>query len=141
MSKVDSWTDERVDTCLRLLGAAEEMLMHVASGNGGELSFGSVSDLVRDIGEFRREVDVRVVRSIPAEAMRIICGIDWNLLREQKRWLLNLRPCEQCGLVEGNDEVEGLLNLIDSLQDFAVDRLGKLEVEVFDFDYETRETV
>lgn len=131
MSKVDSWTDERVDTCLRLLGMAEEMLMHVASGNGGELSFGSVSDLIRSIGEFRREVDVRVVRSIPVEALRIIAGIDWDLLREQKRWLV-----EQQG-----EEAEGLLSLIDSLQDFAVDRLGKLQVEVFDFDYETRETV
>lgn len=140
MSKVDSWTDERVDTCLRLLAMAEVALRHLASGDGGKLP-SNVGCLVSDIGEFRREVDVRVVRSIPAEAMRILCGIDWDLLREQKRWLLNLRPCEQCGLVEGNDEVEGLLSLIDSLQDFAVDRLGKLEVEVFDFDYETRETV
>lgn len=130
MSKVDSWTDERVDTCLRLLAMAEEMLMHLASGNGGELSF-NVGCLVSDIGEFRREVDVRVVRSIPAEAMRLLCGIEWNLLREQKRWLV-----EQQG-----EEAEGLLCLLDGLQDFAVDKLGKLEVEVFDFDYETRETV
>lgn len=128
MSKVDDWTDERVDTCLRLLGLAEETLLRLASDNGGELPF-DVGCLVRDIGEFRREVDVRVVRSIPAEAMRIICGIDWDRLREQKRWLR-----EQSGA-----EAAGLMNLIDSLQDFAVDRLGKLQVEVFDFDYETRE--
>ena len=129
MSRVDDWTDERVDTCLRLLGLAEEALLQLAAGNGGELSFGSVSDLIRGIGEFRGEVDVRVVRSIPAEAMRLLCGIDWDLLREQKRWLV-----EQQG-----EEAEGLLCLLDGLQDFAVDRLGKLESEVFDFDYETRE--
>lgn len=130
MSKVDDWTDERVDTCLRLLGLAEEALLRLASGNGGELPF-DVACLVRDIGEFRKEVDMRVLRSIPAEAMRIICGIDWDRLREQKRWLR-----EQSG-----EEAAGLMNLIDSLQDFAVDRLGKLQVEVFDFDYETREPV
>ena len=130
MSKVDSWTDERFDTCLRLLAMAEEMLMHVASGNGGELPF-DVGCLVRDIGEFRREVDVRVVRSIPAEALRVIAGIDWDRLREQKRWLVE----------QGGVEAAGLLNLIDSLQDFAVDRLGKLQVEVFDLNHETREPV
>ena len=130
MSKVDTWTDEKVDTCLRLLRLAEEALLQIASDNGGELPF-HVACLVRDIGEFRKEVGLRVVRSIPAEAMRIICNIDWHLLREQKRWLV-----EQSG-----KEAEGLLNLIDSLQDFAVDRLGEIETEVFDFDYETREPV
>lgn len=130
MSKVDDWTDERVETCLRLLGMAEEALLQLASDNGGELPF-DVGCLVRDIGEFRREVDVRVVRSIPMEALRIIAGIDWDRLREQKRWLVK----------QGGVEAAGLLSLIDSLQDFAVDRLGKLQVEVFDFDYETREPV
>lgn len=57
MSRVDDWTDERVDTCLRLLGLAEEALLQLASGNGGELPF-DVACLVRDIGEFRREVEV-----------------------------------------------------------------------------------
>lgn len=128
MSKVDGWTDEQVDTCLRLLGLAEEALRQLASDYGGELPF-DVACLVRDMREFRREVGVRVVRSAPAEAMRIVCGIDWDRLREQKRWLR-----EQSG-----EEAAGLMNLIDSLQDFAVDRLGKLQAEVFDFDYETRE--
>jgi hypothetical protein len=50
-----------------------------------------------------------------------ISRIDWSLLRNQKQWLL---------LQSGNDP-DGLVCLIDALQDFAVDGLNKKESEIF----------
>lgn len=45
---------------------------------------------------------------------RVIRGIDWKLLREQKSRLLSLQH-------EDEDMIEGLTNLIDAIQDAAVD--------------------
>lgn len=50
--------------------------------------------------------------------------MDWPLLRSQKRWLV-----EQAAYSE---EAEGLLNLIDRIQDQAVDVCGVPEDEVFE---------
>ena len=63
-------------------------------------------------------------------ALRLIEDIDWELLRKQKRWLLEwydiptATPEEACGL----------LHLLDAIQDFAVDVMGVSEKEVFDFE-------
>lgn len=62
-----------------------------------------------------------------AEALKLIRGIDWPLLREQKNYLLYRNPRETV-------EVEELLSLLDALQDFAVDVLGVSESEVFAFE-------
>jgi len=48
-------------------------------------------------------------------------NIDWALLREQKEWLLNF----DC------DEAEGLIMLLDAIQDKAVDCREATEEEVF----------
>lgn len=72
-------------------------------------------------------VDEEAVKPTPdkaAEALKLIRGIDWSLLREQKNYLLYHNP-------RGTVEVDGLLSLIDALQDFAVDVLGVPESEVF----------
>jgi hypothetical protein len=42
----------------------------------------------------------------------MLISINWALLREQKTWLLNQPVCA---------EADGLVNLIDALQDGAVD--------------------
>lgn len=55
-------------------------------------------------------------------APEFIKKIDWGLLREQKDWLLNQHI---------SDEAVGLLELIDNLQDYAVDELGIDENIVF----------
>ena len=47
--------------------------------------------------------------------------LDWELLRQQKEWLLQ----HDC------DEAEGLLALIDDIQDQAVAAVPDLEEEVF----------
>ena len=62
-----------------------------------------------------------------SEALKLIHGIDWPLLREEKNYLLYHNPSETV-------EVEGLLGLIDALQDFATDILGVPESEVFAFE-------
>lgn len=53
-----------------------------------------------------------------------IQNIDWNLLKKQKAQLLE--NAEQHNL-----DVSGIINLIDSLQDYVVDICGVEENEVF----------
>ena len=49
--------------------------------------------------------------------------MDWKLLREQKQYLLDTG-------IE-TEPMEGIINLIDSIQDYAVDGLGLSEKKVF----------
>lgn len=51
--------------------------------------------------------------------------IDWKLLREQKLALLNALPA-----------IEGIINLLDGIQDHAVDVLGVPAKDVFFTDYD-----
>jgi hypothetical protein len=50
--------------------------------------------------------------------------IDWELLRQQKEWLLRREN-------DDSIEAEGLLALIDYIQDQAVEQRPELEKEVF----------
>jgi len=64
-------------------------------------------------------------------------GIDWNLLRKQKLMLINLM--NEFSLTYFNNQEreelgEGLINLINSIQDYAVDELGIDENIVFKLD-------
>ncbi len=52
--------------------------------------------------------------------------IDWKLLREQKSYLLNLSETSP------SDDLDGVVTLIDDLQDYAVDMLGFPEDTVFE---------
>lgn len=54
--------------------------------------------------------------------MKIDIGkIDWDMLREQKSWLLT----------QDNKHAEGIVNLIDRIQDEAVDNGDASKIEVF----------
>ena len=53
-------------------------------------------------------------------------SIDWELLRERKSALLKI--------VDDHPALEGLLTLVDSVQDYAVDELGMPETVVFQFE-------
>ena len=57
-------------------------------------------------------------------ALRLIKNIDWAELKEQKLALID-------SLAGMDGKGEGILSLIDALQDFAVDQLGIPEDEVF----------
>jgi len=66
-------------------------------------------------------------------ALELIKNIDWSELRNQKTVLLEVinhiiqanKSCKE------SDALNGILSLIDSLQDFAVDELGMDESEVY----------
>jgi hypothetical protein len=66
-----------------------------------------------------------------------IGNVDWKKLREQKDILISM--IQDWGESDDPDqrrdaeEVEGILNLIDRIQDDAVDRLGISSTEVFNF--------
>lgn len=69
-----------------------------------------------------------------ADALKLLDEIDYGLLREQKDWLLGW--LSEPAYPDGCDERCGLLSLIDAIQDFAADRLGKPEREVFNLEEE-----
>jgi translation elongation factor EF-1beta len=57
--------------------------------------------------------------------------IDYPALREQKEVLLTVIKTIGDGVI--SDQLDGIIHLIDSIQDYAVDVLGKDESEVFNF--------
>lgn len=59
-----------------------------------------------------------------------INNIDWDLLRKQKASLIEL--CDKIDSVNTLEHVEGIINLINKLQDIAVDKLGIDEDVVFE---------
>jgi hypothetical protein len=61
-----------------------------------------------------------------------IKNIDWKLLRKQKRTLLQTIIKLETGDEDDpvTDDLDGILHLIDSIQDYAVDVLGLPEHEV-----------
>ena len=63
-------------------------------------------------------------------AEQIILGIDYPLLKEQKKTLLKL--IEDIDNVPVLEHLEGIVTLLNSIQDSAVDYYGKEENEVFD---------
>lgn len=61
---------------------------------------------------------------------KIFENMDWNLLREQKQTLLEMEA--RHGLSKREKEtISGMINLLDNLQDTAVDELGVSEETVF----------
>ena len=61
--------------------------------------------------------------------------IDWELLKEQKQTLLEISVMG-CFTEKDYEHFEGLLSLIDTLQDYAVDELEIDEQTVFGDDKE-----
>jgi hypothetical protein len=61
--------------------------------------------------------------------------IDWELLREQKELLDNLRDTTPMS-VKQIDAIDGILNLLDEFQDIAVSEGYATEEEVFGEDVE-----
>jgi hypothetical protein len=67
------------------------------------------------------------------ECPKFIANIDWKLLREQKKTIEHIID-HVSNDADIDDHLEGVLNLFDALQDYAVDELGFSDEEVFDFD-------
>jgi hypothetical protein len=66
----------------------------------------------------------------PKTAEELIKGIDFPLLKEQKKALLEV--IENTDDVPKLEKLEGIVNLINEVQDYAVDVLGFDENQVFD---------
>lgn len=74
-----------------------------------------------------------------SNAPEFIRKIDWSMLRTQKGLLLEV----QDGKIytrDHNDAIEGILALIDALQDYAVEALDLNANDVYDFEVEDNET-
>jgi hypothetical protein len=69
------------------------------------------------------------------ETPKFITNIDWTDLRTQKTLLLETINNDAVD-PEHKEGLEGILALIDALQDYAVDELGVDEMHVFDFELE-----
>jgi rubrerythrin len=63
--------------------------------------------------------------------------IDWSELRKQKASLLSaITNAEQTGNDEFTDDLNGILSLIDAVQDYAVDEMNMNPVDIYDFEQE-----
>jgi hypothetical protein len=69
------------------------------------------------------------------ETPKFITKIDWTDLRTQKAELLEVINNDHVD-PQHKESLEGILGLIDALQDFVVDELGIDPMIVFDFDAE-----
>jgi len=72
-------------------------------------------------------------QSLDSKMRRLIGSIDFKLLKEQKSLLLEMSTT--------SENRDGLLGLIDALQDFAVDALHMDKKDVFNFDTKPREAM
>lgn len=66
-----------------------------------------------------------------SDAPEFIQKIDWTLLREQKANLIQLFYHTQDDYPHIVEPCEGITDLIDAIQDYAVDVMGLSEKEVF----------
>lgn len=73
--------------------------------------------MLEDIGE---EVTDLLLTEGVSVGDKLYDDMDWDLLRKQKQWLVNI----------GGAHADGLLCLLDAIQDQAVER-GVSELEVF----------
>ena len=73
-----------------------------------------------------------IENAVVDEMPEVLRGIDWDLLKQQKKVLLEMT--ENMDDVPKLEAVEGIIVLIDALQDAAVDLYGLDENLVFEMD-------
>ena len=71
-------------------------------------------------------------------AKELIENIDWSELRNQKRTLLEVINIDEVS-PEQKEDLEGLINLIDQLQDYACDEMNIPSIYIYDFEMEDKE--
>ena len=74
----------------------------------------------------------------PDETPKLVSLIDFTTLRTQKKTLIEIiDDMEKRGVEpERVSDLNGILNLIDSIQDFACDVMGMNPIDIFDFELE-----
>jgi hypothetical protein len=77
-----------------------------------------------------------------ADAPEFLQKIDWKLLKEQKLKLVYLMNHAGCTIELQDDDsiaIEGIVELIDAIQDYATDVMGLSEKKVFNLTPEDNE--
>jgi hypothetical protein len=74
--------------------------------------------------DYRYDISTRL-KHYTMTLEQFISNIDFPLLREQKKFLLNIAPSEF------DEKIDGLLGLIDQIQDIAVEQFGHKEEDVY----------
>jgi hypothetical protein len=122
-----------------LYGAYLELKEAQDEGYGGKLADGyvvvwqplchmTVDQIIQCIENGARGTDIE-------DYPEFIRKIDFTTLRTQKTLLLETINNDAVD-PEHKEGLEGILNLLDGLQDYAVDEMGMNPVDVFDFDLE-----
>ena len=76
--------------------------------------------------------DVDSIKEKLDQAPEFLKGIDWTLLKKQKLDLLyTIADVEETDNVERLESLNGILHLIDSLQDYVCDEIGIPDYMVF----------
>lgn len=84
---------------------------------------------------YKKELESRIGVEKKDSIEDFFKSIDYALLQEQKEELLKFQfDCDYGLPVETLNKLEGLVNFIDSIQDFAVDKLGYKESEIFNLE-------
>jgi hypothetical protein len=74
----------------------------------------------------------------PDQTPKLVSLIDFSLLRTQKKTLIEMIDDFEKRGVEPDKliDLDGILNLIDSIQDFATDVMGLNPIDIYDFELE-----
>lgn len=76
--------------------------------------------------------NVQETSNTNVQVPEFIQKMDWSILREQKETLLNIINWNKLPLL--NDNLQGIVHILDAIQDYAVDVAGYSETDVYLFD-------
>lgn len=121
-----------------LFGAYLLLVEELEKGNGKDLAANHVTVWEKldgiSVEDLVNAIEVAVTES---EVPEFLAKMDWKLLRKQKLILLNTINNDAVD-PEHKEGLEGILNMIDSIQDYAVDDLGINEAEWDDLEIEEK---
>ena len=79
-------------------------------------------------------LDIMYPKTTKETTPKFIQNVDWELLREQKQTMLDMISGEEETICTG--ALQGIVNLLDALQDYAADDMGLGDKVVFNLEEE-----
>jgi hypothetical protein len=121
-----------------LFGAYLLLVEELEKGNGKDLA-ANHTNVWEKVDSMTVEDIVEAIEGAVVEIKtpEFLAKMDWKLLRKQKLILLNTINNDAVD-PEHKEGLEGILNTIDAMQDYAVDDLGIDEAEWDDLEIEER---